>query len=59
MKKKVDRLGTIKMIISSQEIRLQEDLMQELQNTAELLFQIIFQTQTLICLRNLLPRSTR
>ena len=31
MKKKADRLGTIKMIISSQEIRLQEDLMQELQ----------------------------
>ncbi len=31
MKKKVDRLGTIKMIISSQEIRLQEELMQELQ----------------------------
>ena len=31
MKKKADRLGTIKMIISSQEIRLQEELMQELQ----------------------------
>ena len=31
MKKKADRLGTIKMIISSREIRLQEDLMQQLQ----------------------------
>ena len=30
MKKKADRLGTIKMIISSQEIRLQEELMQKL-----------------------------
>ena len=30
MKKKADRLDTIKMIISSQEIRLQEELMQEL-----------------------------
>jgi transcriptional regulator of arginine metabolism len=32
MKKKADRLGTIKMIISSQEIRLQEELMQKLQD---------------------------
>ena len=31
MKKKADRLDTIKMIISSQEIRLQEELMQELE----------------------------
>ena len=30
MKKKADRFDTIKMIISSQEIRLQEELMQEL-----------------------------
>ena len=31
MKQKSDRLDTIKMIISSQEIRLQEELMQELE----------------------------
>jgi transcriptional regulator of arginine metabolism len=39
MKKKADRLDTIKMIISSQEIRLQEELMQELQKEGFLVTQ--------------------